>query len=107
MAIDTVNHHLFVGGGETLVMMDTQTGTVLASAPICVGTDATTLDSTTSAVFVSCSDGHIKHYRIPSGCWCSDLNNLLEHQIQTIKTGNKKRGYAAAYPLFIIDYRSF
>jgi DNA-binding beta-propeller fold protein YncE len=59
MAIDTVNHHLFVGGGEALVMMDTQTGTVLASAPICVGTDATTFDATNSAVFVSCSDGHI------------------------------------------------
>ena len=45
MAVDTAAHRLFVGGGK-LVMMDAATGKVLASVPICGGTDAppTTLD---------------------------------------------------------------
>jgi DNA-binding beta-propeller fold protein YncE len=59
MAIDAAAHRLFVGGGDFLVMMDGQTGKVLASAPICAGTDATVFDAATKNVFVSCSDGHI------------------------------------------------
>lgn len=59
MAIDAANHHLFVGGGKTLVMMDTNTGKVITSAPICTGTDATWYDAALKMAFVSCSDGHI------------------------------------------------
>jgi len=59
MAIDAAAHHLFVGGGDALVMMDTRTGTVVASSPICKGTDATWYDAAQKMAFVSCSDGHI------------------------------------------------
>ena len=59
MAMDPATHHVFVGGGKALVMMDSRTGKVIASAPICAGTDATWFDAQTSTAFVSCSDGHI------------------------------------------------
>ena len=58
-AMDAAAHHLFVGGGPNLVMMDTRTGKVLASAKICDGTDATFYDAATKTAYVSCSDGHI------------------------------------------------
>lgn len=59
MAVDAATHHLFVGGGDALVMMDTRTGKVIASSPICKGTDATWYDPSQKMAFVSCSDGHI------------------------------------------------
>lgn len=59
MAVDAAAHHLFVGGGPNLVMMDTRTGKVLASAKICDGTDATFYDAAAKTAYVSCSDGHI------------------------------------------------
>jgi DNA-binding beta-propeller fold protein YncE len=59
MAIDPAAHHIFVGGEKFVVMMDAQSGKVLASAPICNGTDATSFDPGTGNVLVSCSDGHI------------------------------------------------
>jgi DNA-binding beta-propeller fold protein YncE len=59
MAIDAATHRLFVGGGDALVMMDTRTGKVIASSPICKGTDATWYDAAQTMAFVSCSDGHI------------------------------------------------
>jgi DNA-binding beta-propeller fold protein YncE len=59
MAVDPTTHHLFVGGGPNLVMMDTRTGAVLASVGICGGTDATFYDAALKTAFVSCRDGHI------------------------------------------------
>jgi YVTN family beta-propeller protein len=59
MAIDPAAHRIFVGGDKFVVMMDGQSGKVLASAPICDGTDATSYDPSTKNIFVSCSDGHI------------------------------------------------
>jgi YVTN family beta-propeller protein len=59
MAIDPTTHRIFVGGGKFVVMLDAQTGKVVASAPICSGTDATSFDPATRNIFVSCSDGHI------------------------------------------------
>jgi DNA-binding beta-propeller fold protein YncE len=59
MAIDTANHRLFVGGGPNLVMIDAKTGKIMASAPICKGTDATSYDPSTKLAFASCSDGNI------------------------------------------------
>jgi YVTN family beta-propeller protein len=59
MAIDPATHRVFVGGGKFLVMLDGQTGKVVANVPICDGTDATGYDSGTKNIFVSCSDGHI------------------------------------------------
>jgi DNA-binding beta-propeller fold protein YncE len=59
MAVDTATHRLFVGGGKFMVMIDGSTGKVLASAPICTGTDAAAYDSQTKLAFFSCGDGHI------------------------------------------------
>ncbi len=59
MAIDPATHRIFIGGGKFLVMMDAQTGKVVSNVPICNGTDATSFDSVSKNVFVSCSDGHI------------------------------------------------
>lgn len=59
MAVDAANHHLFVGGGPSLVMLDTNTGKVISSVAICQGTDATWYDAAQKMAFVSCSDGHI------------------------------------------------
>jgi len=59
MAIDTVGHRLIVGGGKFMVMMDASSGKVVASAPICTGTDATFFDPGTKLAFSSCSDGNM------------------------------------------------
>jgi DNA-binding beta-propeller fold protein YncE len=64
MAIDAAAHRLFVGGGPSVVMMDASSGKVVASAPICAGTDATWLDAGTHMVFVSCADGHITALKV-------------------------------------------
>lgn len=64
MAIDTATHRLFVGGGPSQVMIDATNGEVVASVPICEGTDATWFDPGTSLSFSSCSDGHITVARV-------------------------------------------
>jgi YVTN family beta-propeller protein len=66
MAIDTAAHRLFVGGGPSTVMMDSRTGTVVASVPICRGTDATWFDAARKLVFSSCSAGEITVARVDS-----------------------------------------
>ena len=57
MAIDTATHRLFVGGGPNTVMMDGTNGKIVATIPICAGTDATWFDPGTKMVFSSCSNG--------------------------------------------------
>lgn len=59
MAIDPVTHRMFVGGGASMVMIDTTTGKVVASAKICTGTATTWYDPGTTLAFAACSDGHI------------------------------------------------
>jgi YVTN family beta-propeller protein len=59
MAIDRSAKRLFVGGGPSLVMIDYTSGKVVASVPICQGTDATWYDDASKLVFNSCGDGHI------------------------------------------------
>jgi len=59
MAIDLAAHRLFVGAGSHMVMMDATTGKVVASVPICSGTDATFYDPGTKLAFSSCRDGNI------------------------------------------------
>ncbi len=68
MAIDTATHRIFVGGGPDTVMIDDQTGKVVAQMPICSGTDATFFDPETKYVFSSCGDGRmtIGHEDSPS-----------------------------------------
>ena len=42
-----------------MVMIDASSGKVVATAPICTGTDATFFDPATKMAFSSCSDGNI------------------------------------------------
>ena len=64
MAIDPTAHRVFVGGGPSVVMMDGSSGKVVASAPICTGTDATWFDAGTHMLFVACGDGHITTLKV-------------------------------------------
>jgi len=64
MAIDPASHRLFVGGGPSMVMIDASSGKVVASAPICRGTDATAYDPGTKMVFASCGDGTITAMKV-------------------------------------------
>jgi DNA-binding beta-propeller fold protein YncE len=59
MGIDNATHRLFIGAGKFLVMMDSTNGKVVATAPICAGTDATWFDPGTKLAFASCRDGKI------------------------------------------------
>ena len=61
LAFDEKNHRLFLGcgGSKTMVMMDSQSGKVLASVPIGDGVDANSFDPATMLAFASCSDGTV------------------------------------------------
>jgi len=59
MALDIASHRLFVGAGKAMVMIDTTSGKVVTSVPICSGTDATFYDAANKLVFSSCRDGHV------------------------------------------------
>jgi DNA-binding beta-propeller fold protein YncE len=47
-----------------MVMIDAKTGKVIASAPICNGTDATFYDADKKTAFSSCGDGHITAVKV-------------------------------------------
>jgi DNA-binding beta-propeller fold protein YncE len=59
MFLDRMSHRLFVGAGKFMVLIDTGSGKVVSSVPICGGTDATWYDAGTKLAFSSCRDGHI------------------------------------------------
>jgi DNA-binding beta-propeller fold protein YncE len=59
LALDNATHRLFVGAGKFMVMMDATSGKVVASVPICNGTDATWYDAGTKLAFSSCREGKI------------------------------------------------
>jgi len=59
MAIDNTMHRLFVGANTHMLMMDATNGKVVASVPICGGTDATWYDAGTKLAFSSCRDGKV------------------------------------------------
>ena len=64
MSLDRASHRLFVGAGKVMLMMDAASGKVVASVPICSGTDATWYDAGTKLAFSSCRDGHITVARV-------------------------------------------
>ena len=58
MAIDSAHHRLFVGcHNKLLVMLDSVTGKVIATAPIGAGVDACAFDDAAQLIFASCGDG--------------------------------------------------
>jgi DNA-binding beta-propeller fold protein YncE len=60
LAIDSVNHRLFVGcRSKTLVVLDAQAGKVIAAIPIGAGVDACAFDPEHRRVYASCKDGTI------------------------------------------------
>ena len=60
MAYDAQNKRLFLGcGNKLMVMMDSETGKVVASVPIGQGVDATKFDPATKLAFCSCGDGTV------------------------------------------------
>jgi DNA-binding beta-propeller fold protein YncE len=54
MAIDLVNHRLFIGCDNLMVMMDSTSGNVVGTVPIGAGVDANRFDSGTQLAFASC-----------------------------------------------------
>jgi len=60
LAFDADHKRLFLGcGNKLMVMMDSQTGKVVASVPIGQGVDATKFDPGTQLAFCSCGDGTV------------------------------------------------
>jgi DNA-binding beta-propeller fold protein YncE len=61
LAIDTQHRRLFSGCSEnhTMAISDPDAGKVVATAPICNGTDAAAYDSEKKLAFASCHDGNI------------------------------------------------
>jgi hypothetical protein len=60
MAYDAQNKRLFLGcGNKLMVLMDSESGKVVASVPIGQGVDATKFDGGTKLAFCSCGDGNV------------------------------------------------
>ena len=60
MAFDVKNHRLFLGcGNKLMVMLDSESGKVVASVPIGDGVDANAFDPGTQLAFASCGDGTV------------------------------------------------
>jgi len=86
LAFDENNHRLFLGcGNQLMVMMDSQSGKVLASVPIGVGVDANAFDPGTQLAFASCGDGTVTIAR-------EDGDKLTV--VQTLKTEHGARTMA-------------
>jgi YVTN family beta-propeller protein len=64
MAIDAKNHRLFVGcRSKSLLVLDTETGKVVATVPIGERVDASAFDPEAKLVFSSCGDGTVSVVR--------------------------------------------
>ena len=58
IALDAAHHRLFATcHNKVMVMVDTETGKVVANVPICVGVDGCAFDDERQLVFASCGDG--------------------------------------------------
>jgi YVTN family beta-propeller protein len=58
IALDAVHHRLFATcHNKMMVMLDTETGKVIATVPIGAGVDGCAFDGATQLVFASCGDG--------------------------------------------------
>src|SRR2546430_11005911 len=58
IALDAAHHRLFAGcHNKMMVMLDTETGKVVASVPIGAGVDGCAFDDATQLAFASCGDG--------------------------------------------------
>lgn len=95
MSLDASTHRLFVGAGKVMLMMNTETGKVMTTVPICSGTDATWYDAGTKLAFSSCRDGHIT---------VAKVDGSTMTVVQTIETspGSKTMGIdTATHKLYV------
>jgi YVTN family beta-propeller protein len=58
IALDATHHRIFSGcHNKMMTMLDTETGKVVTTVPICAGTDGAAFDDATQLAFASCGDG--------------------------------------------------
>jgi YVTN family beta-propeller protein len=58
IALDTAHHRVFSGcHNKMMTMLDTETGKVVTTVPICSGTDGAAFDDAMRFAFASCGDG--------------------------------------------------
>jgi YVTN family beta-propeller protein len=58
IALDAAHHRVFSGcHNKMMTMLDTETGKVATTVPICAGTDGAAFDDGAQLVFASCGDG--------------------------------------------------
>jgi YVTN family beta-propeller protein len=58
IALDARHHRIFSGcHNKMMTMLDTETGKVVTTVPICAGTDGAAFDDATQLAFASCGDG--------------------------------------------------
>src|SRR6266404_6022203 len=58
IALDAAHHRVFCGcHNKMMTMLDTETGKVVTTVPICSGTDGATFDDAMQLAFASCGDG--------------------------------------------------
>lgn len=65
LSIDRQHHRLFSGcsDSKTMAISDYLAGSMVASTPICDGTDGTAYDDSADVAFASCHDGHLSVVR--------------------------------------------
>ncbi len=101
MALDIPTHRLFVGAGKFMVMMDSTSGKVVASVPICSGTDSTWYDASTKLAFSSCRDGKVTvaHVDAPDKMTVvQTIETSAGSKTMALDTGTHKVYVAAAKP---------
>ena len=100
MALDITTHRLFVGADTHMVMMDSTNGKVVASVPICGGTDATWYDAGTKLAFSSCRDGKITIARVAGDTMTvvQTLDTAMGSRTMSLDAGTHKIYVTAAKP---------
>ena len=88
MAIDIANHRLFVGcRSKHFAVLNTDTGKLVATAPIGERVDAASFDPATKLVFLSTGDGKVSIFHQDS----PDKYSMAQDVVT--KTGAKTFGY--------------
>jgi YVTN family beta-propeller protein len=86
LAFDPAHHRLFAGcGNKLLVMLDSNSGKVIATGPIGAGVDACAFDEKTGNIFASCGDGTVTIMR---------QDSVRLNVIQTLQTERGARTMA-------------
>jgi len=100
MALDNPTHRLFVGAGRVMVMMDAASGKVVASVPLCAGTDATWYDAANKLAMSSCRDGKITVARVDGDKMTvvQTIDTAVGSRTMGLDTATHKLYVAAAKP---------